>query len=296
MATTEVHPDWADSDKVPQMRETMEALELGVSAKRDEFNRFLPLQDTLKGLDQRLSAFAKHHRSIKATDRKTIKDRMTALDVGPLNVLSVEVSELTAACSSNAYLSAEAYLLQQNINVELTNAQQELTALKAQLDALTQKRRVATSVDLKKVVPAPIPEHRALSPAIKPRPRSFMPAKTKTAPMSPEPTKRTNRTRANSYIADKKSKLDQKVAEVINSLDMEIKITRDATKEGRYWIGNDADKKLLFCRILNDKMVMVRIGGGWQKMEQYLTHNHKDKRSTVMPPQVDLLESMLNQG
>ena len=32
---------------------------------------------------------------------------------------------------------------------------------------------------------------------------------------------------------------------------------------GGYWIGSEGRARLYFCRILPNKIVMVRIGGGW---------------------------------
>lgn len=38
---------------------------------------------------------------------------------------------------------------------------------------------------------------------------------------------------------------------------------------GRYWFG-DANPKLAYCRVLKSKMVMVRVGGGWMELTEFL--------------------------
>jgi hypothetical protein len=69
----------------------------------------------------------------------------------------------------------------------------------------------------------------------------------------------------NCYVADKSDKLDVRVASIVNECDMEIKIER--TQPGRYIIG-DVEPKAIFCRMLNDRMVMVRVGGGWVELSR----------------------------
>ncbi|CEI99413.1 hypothetical protein RMCBS344292_13503 [Rhizopus microsporus] len=38
---------------------------------------------------------------------------------------------------------------------------------------------------------------------------------------------------------------------------------------GRYWFG-DVNPKMAYCRVLKSKMVMVRVGGGWTELSQFL--------------------------
>ncbi|KAI3487572.1 hypothetical protein L1887_48463 [Cichorium endivia] len=42
---------------------------------------------------------------------------------------------------------------------------------------------------------------------------------------------------------------------------------------GRYWIG-DPEPRLCFCRILPSRTVMVRVGGGWQELSEFLTQHY----------------------
>jgi Growth-Arrest-Specific Protein 2 Domain len=38
---------------------------------------------------------------------------------------------------------------------------------------------------------------------------------------------------------------------------------------GKYWFG-EIEPRLVYCRILRSKMVMVRVGGGWTELSQFL--------------------------
>ncbi|OAD74599.1 hypothetical protein PHYBLDRAFT_158727 [Phycomyces blakesleeanus NRRL 1555(-)] len=38
---------------------------------------------------------------------------------------------------------------------------------------------------------------------------------------------------------------------------------------GRYWFG-EGNAKMAYCRVLKSKMVMVRVGGGWTELSQFL--------------------------
>ncbi|RKP24910.1 hypothetical protein SYNPS1DRAFT_23048 [Syncephalis pseudoplumigaleata] len=73
----------------------------------------------------------------------------------------------------------------------------------------------------------------------------------------------------NHYVPDASDKLDVRVASIINECHTEIKIERTA-QSGRYLIG-DLEPKTIFCRMLNDRMVMVRVGGGWVELSRFLS-------------------------
>ncbi|CAO3614272.1 unnamed protein product [Cunninghamella echinulata] len=70
----------------------------------------------------------------------------------------------------------------------------------------------------------------------------------------------------NSYVADPKNDLDMEIGRIVNRVPYKIELQMVPGEVGRYWFGN----KLVFCRILRSRMVMVRVGGGWTELSQFL--------------------------
>lgn len=76
------------------------------------------------------------------------------------------------------------------------------------------------------------------------------------------------------YSPASKRAVDQEVARVVNSMNFKRSIpirSSDDTfdQSGRYYIGN----RIYFVRILRSRIVMVRVGGGWQELRAFLkTH------------------------
>ncbi|GAK62417.1 uncharacterized protein PAN0_001d0617 [Moesziomyces antarcticus] len=91
----------------------------------------------------------------------------------------------------------------------------------------------------------------------------------------------------NRYQADPRNKLDTAIGRIVNRLPMPVSIrsaraanhnASSAAKDekdisGRYWIG-DPEPRLCFCRILPSRTVMVRVGGGWQELSEFLTQHY----------------------
>ncbi|KAH9030162.1 hypothetical protein EDB85DRAFT_1964325 [Lactarius pseudohatsudake] len=81
------------------------------------------------------------------------------------------------------------------------------------------------------------------------------------------------------YVANPKSKLDVAVGDVVNKLDVDIKVevAHEAWQDrsGKYWIGAE-DPKLCFCRILRSHAVMVRVGGGWMELSKFIQTHFAD--------------------
>lgn len=59
------------------------------------------------------------------------------------------------------------------------------------------------------------------------------------------------------------------MGKIINELSYKVTVKKVHGKVGRYWIG-DINPKLAYCRILKSGMVMVRVGGGWMELREYL--------------------------
>ncbi|GAA6009150.1 hypothetical protein JCM10207_004283 [Rhodosporidiobolus poonsookiae] len=86
------------------------------------------------------------------------------------------------------------------------------------------------------------------------------------------------------YLPNMKNKLDREVGNIVNGLNIHVPIEvaegRWTDESGMYLIGG----KLYFCRILRSKQVMVRVGGGWQNLLQFLiTHWGLAHNLTISP-------------
>jgi DNA repair exonuclease SbcCD ATPase subunit len=94
-------------------------------------------------------------------------------------------------------------------------------------------------------------------------------------------------TSPNRYVPNLKDNLDVEIARVVNECPDPILVARDP-ETGKYWIG-DKDPKLCFCRVLNSRMVMVRVGGGWKELSKYLSdysekHGSSSNPNTIKSP------------
>ncbi|KAG2236718.1 hypothetical protein INT48_000716 [Thamnidium elegans] len=73
----------------------------------------------------------------------------------------------------------------------------------------------------------------------------------------------------NSYVADPDNDLDIEIGRIVNETPYRVKVKMVPGEVGRYWFGN-LNPKLAYCRVLKSKMVMVRVGGGWTELSQFL--------------------------
>jgi hypothetical protein len=71
------------------------------------------------------------------------------------------------------------------------------------------------------------------------------------------------------YVADPKNDLDVALGDIVNDSPYKIQVKMVPGEVGKYWFG-DANPKLAYCRILRSRMVMVRVGGGWVELSQFL--------------------------
>ncbi|KAI8369619.1 uncharacterized protein BYT42DRAFT_549275 [Radiomyces spectabilis] len=72
--------------------------------------------------------------------------------------------------------------------------------------------------------------------------------------------------RPNAYVADPKNDLDMEIGRIVNKVPYKVKLEMIPGEVGRYLFGG----KLVYCRILPSRMVMVRVGGGWTELSQFL--------------------------
>ncbi|GAA5931626.1 hypothetical protein JCM3775_006905 [Rhodotorula graminis] len=92
--------------------------------------------------------------------------------------------------------------------------------------------------------------------------------------------------KAQHYSANLDNKLDREVGSIINALPQHVQIPiriaegKWTDESGVYNIGG----RLYFCRILRSKQVMVRVGGGWLSLLQFLiTHFGQVDGLTISP-------------
>jgi hypothetical protein len=90
------------------------------------------------------------------------------------------------------------------------------------------------------------------------------------------------------YIPDPANVLDVEVGRIINESPYQISIKAVPGEVGRYWFG-DVQPKLAYCRILKSSMVMVRVGGGWTELTQFL-RNHALLEGNFIPRERSLTE------
>lgn len=76
----------------------------------------------------------------------------------------------------------------------------------------------------------------------------------------------TSRLRA-AYIPDPDNELDLKLSHIVNSSPYRVTVKIVPDQVGKYWFG-DVNPRLVYCRILPSKLVMVRVGGGWVELSK----------------------------
>ncbi|KAI9358664.1 hypothetical protein BD770DRAFT_363603 [Pilaira anomala] len=82
------------------------------------------------------------------------------------------------------------------------------------------------------------------------------------------------------YIADPKNELDVQLGLIVNESPFRMKVKMVPGEAGKYWFG-DEHPRLVYCRILPSKMVMVRVGGGWVELSKFMKdHGHSDNLAT----------------
>ncbi|KAF7732124.1 hypothetical protein EC973_006379 [Apophysomyces ossiformis] len=71
------------------------------------------------------------------------------------------------------------------------------------------------------------------------------------------------------YVADPQNDLDVALGHIVNDSPYKVRVKMVPGEVGKYWFG-DVNPKLAYCRILRSRMVMVRVGGGWVELSQFL--------------------------
>ncbi|KAG2188800.1 hypothetical protein INT44_003939, partial [Umbelopsis vinacea] len=94
------------------------------------------------------------------------------------------------------------------------------------------------------------------------------------------------------YLSDPHSDLDTAVGRIINASPYPLKVKRVPGEVGKYWFGED-NPRLVYCRILPSNLVMVRVGGGWVELAQFLA-DHGVKEGTFTRVKEDLQTSSDN--
>ncbi|RCI05860.1 hypothetical protein CU098_003910 [Rhizopus stolonifer] len=71
------------------------------------------------------------------------------------------------------------------------------------------------------------------------------------------------------YVFDPKSELDTQLGMIVNQSPYRMKVKKVPGEAGKYWFGDD-HPRLVYCRILPSKLVMVRVGGGWEELSKFM--------------------------
>ncbi|KAI8061134.1 hypothetical protein BC940DRAFT_337074 [Gongronella butleri] len=95
------------------------------------------------------------------------------------------------------------------------------------------------------------------------------------------------------YVADPKNDLDVAVGNIVNDSPYGINVKMVPGEVGRYWFG-DTNPKLAYCRILRSRMVMVRVGGGWTELSQFLRDHALIDDHPPPPPRSSSLSNAPN--
>ncbi|KAF1796739.1 hypothetical protein FB192DRAFT_1034283 [Mucor lusitanicus] len=69
------------------------------------------------------------------------------------------------------------------------------------------------------------------------------------------------------YVSDPKNELDVQLGLIVNESPFKMKVKMVPGEVGKYWFGEE-HPRLVYCRILPSKMVMVRVGGGWEELSK----------------------------
>ncbi|CAO0799807.1 unnamed protein product [Mucor circinelloides] len=82
------------------------------------------------------------------------------------------------------------------------------------------------------------------------------------------------------YVSDPKNELDVQLGLIVNESPFKMKVKMVPGEVGKYWFGEE-HPRLVYCRILPSKMVMVRVGGGWEELSKFMKdHGHSDGLAT----------------
>ncbi|KAG0181957.1 hypothetical protein DFQ29_006354 [Apophysomyces sp. BC1021] len=77
------------------------------------------------------------------------------------------------------------------------------------------------------------------------------------------------------YIPDPKNELDVQLSRIVNESPFRMKVKMVPNEAGKYWFGEE-HPRLVYCRILPSKVVMVRVGGGWVELSRFLKDHGGD--------------------
>ncbi|KAI8342102.1 hypothetical protein BC941DRAFT_499597 [Chlamydoabsidia padenii] len=103
--------------------------------------------------------------------------------------------------------------------------------------------------------------------------------------------------KTNDYVAQDGNDLDIEIGRIVNDMPYRVKVKMVPGEIGRYWFG-DINPKLVYCRVLKSKMVMVRVGGGWAELSQFLRDHAKLEGELIISKQQDqhLLHTDMQEG
>ncbi|KAI8977077.1 hypothetical protein BDF20DRAFT_913451 [Mycotypha africana] len=87
------------------------------------------------------------------------------------------------------------------------------------------------------------------------------------------------------YVPDPNNELDVRLSYIVNNSNYRIRVKNVPNQVGKYWFG-EVNPRLVYCRVLPSKMVMVRVGGGWVELTKFLKDHHVIEGSFSRPDSV----------
>ncbi|KAI8342648.1 hypothetical protein BC941DRAFT_413416 [Chlamydoabsidia padenii] len=87
----------------------------------------------------------------------------------------------------------------------------------------------------------------------------------------------------NAYVADPSNDLDMEIGRIVNKVPYKVELEMMPGEAGRYRFGN----KIVYCRILKSRLVMVRVGGGWTELSQFLREHALLVGTVMRKPSLD---------
>ncbi|GAA6051096.1 hypothetical protein JCM3770_004711 [Rhodotorula araucariae] len=132
----------------------------------------------------------------------------------------------------------------------------------------------------------------SLAPGCSPRPRSTSTRTPRCSSPSTPPSGR--EAKAEPYRPNMQNTLDREVGSIINALPLHVQVPiciadgRWTDESGVYNIGG----RLYFCRILRSKQVMVRVGGGWLSLLQFIISHFGGADGLTISPSTSLSKNL----
>ncbi|ORY97752.1 hypothetical protein BCR43DRAFT_490304 [Syncephalastrum racemosum] len=222
------------------------------------------LQALLRGL---VNAYKEHGPSMSKLVAQT---KSEALKHEGDERVSEQLTQVLARCNK---VKASAAARERELQTCISQLDHEFFTKLAMAKTTSRRRETSTSKRPPSSMSRPSSSQgnhsTASSPSMRRSRVPLRPSKTPSPAQLP-PSRSVSRTR---YVADPKNELDMELGRIVNETPYRVKVKMVPGEVGKYWFG-DTNPRLVYCRILPSKLVMVRVGGGWVELSKFLRdHN-----------------------